>query len=1223
MKILKIALKNLNSLKLETAIDFVASPLGDAGLFAIVGDTGAGKTTILDALTLGLYGKIHRNKEESEVLSYGTTEGYAEVEFWAKESIYRGKWLVWRARGKLDGNIRVKRELAKWHPKKKKFEIIAEKIREIDEKVEDISGLDYQRFCKSVLLSQGDFATFLKASERDRSNLLERITGTEIYSQISVAAYQRHKLEEEKIDDLEKELNALQILDKETLMALKKKLKELQTTGKAQHKKQMEIQAQIQWQNRLLELEEQQVFFEQQVQKAELEIARSNTEFAQIDRHQKTLIFQKDLAKLEELENTRHQLQEELTTLQTSIADQERQQQELDGRAAKMTNELEARKKESEQKEKLFHRVSMLDIQIQERQIPFQKMQQELAEVRSQLSDNQSSVNFFDKEKERIQILIDKVNTWLTDNKLFKGLAVVLPALQLQLSDWQGLQGEQKALAIEQERIKASLTETQKLIAGFEQRIVKNTGELKLAERDFFNHFPNFKKSNRNTLLGDLNVQLEQLEGQYKNLKDLIELNEDYLQLIQELSVYEEEIRDLENKRGIIENRLLSALELQDELTRIYEYKLQMFEREKLFANYGRERASLEEGEKCPLCLSTVHPFRQLENYRPFVNETENEYLQVKNQLELVQKDTKNLVRRQNEINNKIHQIIGEQEKNIEGKKDMILNRIKNQEIKIAKIAPELEDRKIYTTTNNNILDKKLKAIYQNIQNKRNIRSKLLELEGQIVQKEGLIQDLKQQHNEEKIKWAALETSTKNGLKRQSEVGKKIIQLEKEINPQLHAFGYNLNEESFAHIIEALTKKSNAYITAADRLATEQQNIALTNQQLKQLNKQQEKFWKREKTIDKQLTKMKTELTDLQASRVGLFGEKEVIEERKLLKRILVANEEAVGKINRELKEAEVHLKTALSSVAKGEKDLDRINRQLGEQESRLLKKIKKEGFLSVAALKLAHLPPEEATQLAQLKASLEKQLTEQRQSLKNIQKELGRLAKKALTTETLAMLTEKYTACEETYQSLQQQIGGINQRLEDNAHREKEGKALIEKMDIQQKEYRRWARLNDLIGAADGKKFRVFAQGLTLKRLSELANRHLLQLNGRYLIHKPDDRNLELEIIDTYQADNVRSIHTLSGGESFLVSLALALGLSDLAGKNTQIQSLFIDEGFGTLDESALDLAISTLENLQSVGKTIGVISHVNALKERIATQIQIHKRGSGFSEIQIVPYS
>ncbi|RMF20679.1 MAG: ATP-binding cassette family protein, partial [Bacteroidetes bacterium] len=165
-----------------------------------------------------------------------------------------------------------------------------------------------------------------------------------------------------------------------------------------------------------------------------------------------------------------------------------------------------------------------------------------------------------------------------------------------------------------------------------------------------------------------------------------------------------------------------------------------------------------------------------------------------------------------------------------------------------------------------------------------------------------------------------------------------------------------------------------------------------------------------------------------------------------------------------------------------------------------------------------------------------------------------------------------------------------------------------------------RWERLNDLIGSADGKKFRTYAQGLTLRKLVQLANRYLETLNGRYVIHKPEEDTLELSIIDTYQADNERSMNTLSGGESFLVSLALALGLSDMAGRKTRIRSLFIDEGFGTLDEASLDLAISTLENLQAQGKLIGIISHVKELKERIATQIRVLKRGSGFSVIEVV---
>ena len=158
------------------------------------------------------------------------------------------------------------------------------------------------------------------------------------------------------------------------------------------------------------------------------------------------------------------------------------------------------------------------------------------------------------------------------------------------------------------------------------------------------------------------------------------------------------------------------------------------------------------------------------------------------------------------------------------------------------------------------------------------------------------------------------------------------------------------------------------------------------------------------------------------------------------------------------------------------------------------------------------------------------------------------------------------------------------------------------------------------MIGSENGKKFRVFVQSLTLRQLVNLANLHLEKLTGRYVIDKTKDDLLDLDIIDTWHSSNRRSMNTLSGGESFLASLALALGLSDMAGKNTQIKSLFIDEGFGTLDEGTLDVAINTLENLQSQGKTIGVISHVKELKERISTQIQVKKKGNGYSRVEVV---
>lgn len=185
--------------------------------------------------------------------------------------------------------------------------------------------------------------------------------------------------------------------------------------------------------------------------------------------------------------------------------------------------------------------------------------------------------------------------------------------------------------------------------------------------------------------------------------------------------------------------------------------------------------------------------------------------------------------------------------------------------------------------------------------------------------------------------------------------------------------------------------------------------------------------------------------------------------------------------------------------------------------------------------------------------------------------------------------------------------------------------KAAIEQLQTQlqilEKDNLKWELLDKYIGNADGKKFATFAQGLTLSRLMALANRRLTDLSDRYLLDKPCEQDEdELMIVDQYMGNERRSVKTLSGGETFMISLSLALALSDLASKNIKLESLFIDEGFGTLDPETLDLALNTLEKLQQEAqKNIGIISHVESIKERIATQIRLERNNRGFSQIII----
>ena len=195
---------------------------------------------------------------------------------------------------------------------------------------------------------------------------------------------------------------------------------------------------------------------------------------------------------------------------------------------------------------------------------------------------------------------------------------------------------------------------------------------------------------------------------------------------------------------------------------------------------------------------------------------------------------------------------------------------------------------------------------------------------------------------------------------------------------------------------------------------------------------------------------------------------------------------------------------------------------------------------------------------------------------------------------------------------------GEIRQQLKQNAENQQRQQSLRQQMERAAQKVEDWGWLNALIGSREGDKFRKFAQGLTLDNLVWLANHQLNRLHGRYLLQRKASDALELEVVDTWQADAVRDTRTLSGGESFLVSLALALALSDLVSHKTRIDSLFLDEGFGTLDSETLDTALDALDALNASGKIIGVISHVEAMKERIPVQIKVKKiNGLGYSRL------
>ncbi|RLR18262.1 hypothetical protein D8L93_02550, partial [Sodalis-like symbiont of Bactericera trigonica] len=220
---------------------------------------------------------------------------------------------------------------------------------------------------------------------------------------------------------------------------------------------------------------------------------------------------------------------------------------------------------------------------------------------------------------------------------------------------------------------------------------------------------------------------------------------------------------------------------------------------------------------------------------------------------------------------------------------------------------------------------------------------------------------------------------------------------------------------------------------------------------------------------------------------------------------------------------------------------------------------------------------------------------------------------------EAEAAVAQHLAALDDQLRQLARRQGEIHQQLDSHHQRRREQHQLLQQIEDSRDCCQDLGYLNYLIGSKEGDKFRKFAQGLTLEHLISLANQQLARLHGRYQLQRKTQEELELEVIDTWQADAIRDTRTLSGGESFLVSLALALALSDLVSHKTRIDSLFLDEGFGTLDAQTLDIALDALDALNASGKMIGVISHVEAMKARIPVQIKVSKiNGLGISCLQ-----
>ena len=373
-----------------------------------------------------------------------------------------------------------------------------------------------------------------------------------------------------------------------------------------------------------------------------------------------------------------------------------------------------------------------------------------------------------------------------------------------------------------------------------------------------------------------------------------------------------------------------------------------------------------------------------------------------------------------------------------------------------------------------------------------------------------------------------------------------------------------------------------------------------------------------------QLDRLTTQLAQLQSGqaqllsrRQTLFADRNPDDEEQRLQQAQDQADIAERQVREQLADA-THQATQVQTQCQAlQARLTENAAALVDVESGFAQACRSAGFADEAAFLAARLPQPDLQALLDQAKVLDDRNTQLATRLKDQRERL--LAEQAmqLTDATVASLEAQQQVQQARLAELAQAIAGARHRLAENASAKARIRDKQAAIDLQQIECRRWENLHELIGSSDGKKYRNFAQGLTFELMVRHANRQLQKMTDRYLLVRDSSQPLELNVVDTWQAAEVRSTRNLSGGESFIVSLSLALGLSGMASHNVRVDSLFLDEGFGTLDEEALDTALETLAGLHQEGKLIGIISHVPALKERIATQIQVVPRAGGNSDL------
>ncbi len=1182
MKILRLAFCNLNSLRGEFSVDFTGYPFESAGLFAVTGPTGAGKSTVFDAVSLALYGETPRLRKRSssgegiyEIVSRHTAEAWAEVEFQVPSGNYRSRWETHRARGSVKGafqqpRMRLQRTASGL---KDTDELLEEKLSEVPSRVTDLTGLDFTRFTRSMLLAQGAFSAFLEASPSERAELLEKMTGSFIYSEVSRLAYERAREEEQKEAELKKRLEDLPVLDEDAHRLLEFSLGEIRNRRKESLADRDLLITSLEKSRRRNFLTSEQGKLTVQLDSLDGRREEMTALRKALELHDKVLPHRGDLQNLERLvqQESAHSERIELLEEQTGKADAEAQVLlgQMENAAADIGIKKESLKellRIQQQAEKIAITISGFDTRIADEDRRQRDIRERLLKRKEEVEAGRSRIADISEELKGHEVLVS--------SRAFADLHDEIGLIRIRLKEKS--EAEESLGSLDED-----LRECRLRLADLEDESGEGHGDTGGEEE-----------------LLRCRSQFEEIDTRIGLLPERKLLSEERKSLEKKLSTAQF-IEEQRNERKSLETEIAAIgddLSLVDaEFTTRQKHaeglknRLDARRSNALASAAAVLRGALRKGRPCPVCGAKDHPstdqgelFDSPEGLVQEDDGVEEEYRQ-----SLI------LLAESGEGRKHLHKSIAEKEE--------LLRSLKGNH----------EDSDTYSDISG--IEKEISSLENQQELLDNLESKRTDLFHRLSD----LTESARVRSSELQKRQHDAVVCRQRLERLEQERGRLLDTVVLADGFLEKILVPAGLEPSADNIEALIEDSlrrfrtavESHRTLSGEIRSIEERTALFEKEISSVQAEVEAG---DAVLDK-ITSERGEQTARLWELTGGGDPDEMVRKGELDLSTAEAAESAVKQKLAAVREESARLQGLCAAAEENRKQIiiDKDN-----MESFLLETARSLGFNSLPAFSAALL--DNYISRKQELEGFESRRNDLIREIRTIDTELNSLQD---VSNDLSRLEAELASLDEHLDQLQQEQFSMMQQLD----REREHRKLRDSLEIQltdqSREFVLWWRLRQVIGSARGDVFRRFAQGLTLDFLIRLANGHLNRFSGRYRLQRQQGDELSLEISDTWQADTVRPVATLSGGETFLVSLSLALGLSELAGRKTRIDSLFLDEGFGTLDAETLETVLAALDTLQSGGKLIGVISHVEVLKERIPVQIRISRKGAGSSTIKVVP--